>query len=143
MKPVDLEKLKQLTGGELPANPIGSCFDATAFQFVHTAREVAAGNPNAPTDCVMVHGIGVANLPGQEGELMGHAWLEFTHPKTGQKLAMDCVWLKFVPRDHYHRECKVRFCVKYTFDEFMQLWVQHDYPGPYHPKILAITERKS
>jgi hypothetical protein len=139
-KPVDLERLKALAGG-LPVNPIGSCFDAAAFQFVHTIREVKAGNPNAPRDAVMVHGIGVANMPGQEGELMGHAWLELNHPKTGQKLAMDCLWHEFVPRDQYHRDLKVRFCVKYKFDEFMQLWLEHDNPGPWNEKIRAITDR--
>lgn len=136
--PVDLERLRALAGG-LPANPIGSCFDSTGFQFVNAIKQISEGVPNPPTELRAVHGIGIANMPGQEGLLMAHAWLEFRAP-TGEALVLDCLWNTVVLREKYHSDFKVRFCVKYTFEEFMGLWTATDYPGPWHPKLLKLTE---
>lgn len=120
-----------MLNGRKPVNPFGSCFDSAAhILFMEPAL--------ADTDAVMCHGIGVANMPGQEGHLMAHAWIEFDHPKCA-RAALDPIWMIAQSADKYRKDMQMEFVITYTRDEFMKLWELHDYPGPYHPKIKAQT----
>jgi hypothetical protein len=112
-----------------PPNPWGSCFDSAAHNLI----------ANRDVDGLrMVHGIGIANRPGQEGLRVAHAWLEFPHEKVG-KVAFDPIWLKFVPADLYRKNLQVQYSVEYTRWDFMDLWHKHEFPGPWDEKIKKYT----
>ena len=117
--------------GKKPINPIGACFDTVAFQAMH--------GEEPPPDLLVCHGIGIANMPGQEGLQMAHAWLEW---KVGKKwMAYDTTWGWFLPRYRYRQELGITHMVVYNRDEFILLWLTHDYPGPFDPKIKVIADR--
>lgn len=115
-----------------PLNPIGQCFESAAHQFVHARKQ-------NPPSTIMVHGVGVANFPGQEGSPIGHAWLEMTNNR-GVKVALDTTWGIATPIDNYRKLIQVSFTVEYTFEGFVALWRLHGFPGPWHPRIKAAIE---
>jgi hypothetical protein len=119
--------------GQKPVNPIGSCFDTVAYQAVFA--------PDPPEDMRICHGIGVANMPGQEGAPIGHAWIEFTNC-FGQKVAMDTTWGKYVFASVYREQIKISYCVEYTKHEFVQLWYEKDHSGPWDAKIKKVVYGK-
>lgn len=95
------------------------------------------------------HGICVANKEGQEGMLIGHAWLECDHDEVPQedgsiakgRIAIDCIWLKAIPVDHYRKQLQASYIVEYTPDEFMDLWHKNNYPGPWDPQIIPLCKK--
>lgn len=117
--------------GKKPANPFGSCFDSAAWNIIGNNEW---GNPR------MCHGIGIANLTGQEGRRIAHAWIEFDHPKHGV-VAIDPIWLIPQSAEIYRKNLQVEYSVTYNCTDFIALWVKYDYPGPYDDKIKALTER--
>lgn len=131
---MNLSKKNQLKAerimGKKPLNPIGSCFDSAAYQFTHS--------PNRPKDCVICHGIGVANVPGQEGQTMAHAWLEYTFDNI--RCAMDTTWGVVELASAYRRDLKLAYVVEYDYLEFLMLWARHNYPGPFDKNIKAISD---
>lgn len=66
--------------GRKPINPIGQCFETAIRQLLFAG--------DAPDDARLCHGLGIANMPGQEGKVMAHAWVEYDHPGHG-RIAMD------------------------------------------------------
>ncbi len=110
-----------------PPNPFGTCFDSAAMILLTNLAD-------GLKDMVMVHGVGIANLPGIEGKKIAHAWIEFTHPKHG-KCALDPIWLIAQPVEIYYNNLQVSFTVEYAAEEFMREWRENDYPGPYCPTI--------
>jgi hypothetical protein len=116
-----------------PLNPIGTCFDSAAIQLM-------SGEANNPDGTVLVHGIITANLPGQEGWTIGHAWLEFESKHQGT-CCIDTTWGVIQSKETYYEGCRPTYIVKYTKSELLELWAKHDYPGPYDEKILAVTNR--
>lgn len=122
----DEEKSRRLMGRD-PHNPIGSCFDSvppTLFDWINSMP------------VKVCHAIGIATLPGQEGRVMAHAWLE----KDGY--AYDVIWAAKCPVEKYRADLNISYIVEYSTMEFMQLYIKTNYPGPWDPKILAITEKK-
>lgn len=117
--------------GRAPVNPIGTCFDTAAFQLIA---------PEAPPSVRLCHGIGIANLPGQEGLEMAHAWIELV-TNLGQKIALDTTWGDKALAERYRQELQLSYVVEYTQEQALELWKKHDYPGPWDERILAITER--
>lgn len=116
-----------------PINPIGECFDSAAFNFAFNEGEP---KPNER----MCHGIGIANMPGQEGQAMAHAWIEFNH-KSGVRLAFDTTWGEYMRAEKYRADLKLSYVVEYTLADFLEKWRLTDYPGPWDPKILEVSER--
>jgi hypothetical protein len=131
MKP-DVKAAAKIMGRE-PLNEIGSCFDTAGMHFL------AAGFPE---DSKLCHGIGIANIPGQEGKLMGHAWIEYYDKKRKVTAAFDTTWGISTPADHYRKQLNLSYCVVYTKREAFANWSKTDMPGPWDPKIFAITEAK-
>lgn len=115
----------EVTTGE-PPNPWGSCFDAVAHNVLGNLKE----------DITICHGIGIASRPGQEGMRVAHAWIEFEHPEG--RAALDCIWLKAVPAKKYRDDLKVEYVHEYTTGQFMTLWTQHDFPGPWDQAISNV-----
>lgn len=113
--------------GIKPVNPVGSCFDSAAHQLVFGEN---------PDDTVMCHGVGVANMPGQEGNTIGHAWLEFDHPKG--RVAIDTTWGVMVQANGYREKLKVKNITTYTKREFIKLWKKKIMPGPWEENIKKI-----
>jgi hypothetical protein len=118
--------------GRPPVNPIGTCFDSAARVFItldsyrwHAAR--------------ICHGIGVSNLPGEEGEPIAHAWIE-AYDKEHGRIAIDTTWMLAQPAKHYRENLQVSFVKDYTFVEFMQKWQETNYPGPWEEKLIALTK---
>lgn len=126
----DVEKAAKLMGRE-PINPVGSCFDTSAFQMLVEKDQ--------PSDIMLCHGIGIANMPGQEGHQMIHAWLEWT--VRGRKCAYDTTWGVLTTVEKYRRDLQLSYCVEYTRSEMLQLWFEHDFPGPWDEKIKAVAKK--
>lgn len=120
--------------GREPINPIGSCFDSSAHQLVY------GGDEYNPPGTYMCHGIGISNMPGEEGKQIGHAWLEYR--VEGGAIAIDTTWGLQAPAHQYRSLIKIAYAVEYTRDEFFQLWKQHGYSGPWDSRIKAITDGK-
>lgn len=112
-----------------PPNPWGSCFDAAAWNLV--------GNDDwgCPRMC---HGVGIANKPGEEGMPIAHAWIELDHPAHG-RIAVDPIWLVAQSADHYRKNLQVEYVVVYSRAEFLRLWEQHGYPGPWDERVQSLT----
>lgn len=115
--------------GMQPFNPIGECFDSAMHQIIF--------GEDPPKDVRLYHGIGISNAPGQEGNIMKHAWLQWTTDK-GRYIAYDSTWGVMLPADRYREHLQISYEVYYTRDEAFALWRKHDYPGPWDPKIMAV-----
>jgi hypothetical protein len=119
-----------LADGRKPANEFGTCFDAAAISLL--------ANPGHPS-AIICHGVCVSNLPGQEGEHMAHAWIELIHEKYGH-VAIDPIWLVAMPQEKYRKDTKCEYVVTYTRAEFMRLWRETDYPGPWDERVAVYTK---
>lgn len=115
--------------GKMAPNPFGSCFDAAAHNFI--------GNMEVES-MVMCHGIGIANYPGQEGQRICHAWIEFDHPQG--RAAMDPIWLMAQPVDIYRKNFQVELVVEYSKDDFIAKWKETGFPGPWDERVWALTK---
>lgn len=113
-----------------PINPIGKCFDSSAHQAVY--------GDDPPEDMRICHGIGIANMPGEEGHQMGHAWLEWSLRE--KRIAFDTTWGVATCAAHYRKMLRVSYVVEYTRDEFLKNWIAHDMPGPWDEKIREVTD---
>lgn len=94
--------------GKPPANPWGSCFDVAAHNLM--------GNLDIE-GMVMCHGVGISNKPGQEGERIAHAWIEFDHTIHG-RVAVDPIWLIAQSADHYRETLKQNWLLLTTPQNF-------------------------
>lgn len=112
-----------------PPNPWGSCFDAAAHLLI--------GNDDW-ADPRMCHGTGVANKPDEEGTPIAHAWIELDHPEHG-RIAIDPIWLKATRAEHYRKTIQVGYAVSYARTEFLRLWAEHNFPGPWDERVAALT----
>lgn len=110
------------------ANPFGSCFDSAAKLLLTWNRGKA----------VMCHGVCIANKPGEEGETIAHAWLEFVH-EDFKTYAVDPIFMVAQDRYEYRKNLKPSYIRQYKFKEFFELWTLHDYPGPWDPEIKKYT----
>jgi hypothetical protein len=86
----------------------------------------------------MCHGVGIANKPGEEGRRIAHAWIELDHPEYG-RIAIDPIWLCAQEADHYRKNLQVEYVVMYSREEFLRLWAEHDYPGPWDKRVKPLT----
>jgi len=114
--------------GREPVNPYGSCFDAAA-RLILTPSFL---------EISMVHGIGIANKPGEEGNEIAHAWVEFTHTDN-ERYAIDPIWMVAQPVKIYRNNLKVNYAVEYKKIDFMQRWIKTNFPGPWDDKIFKFT----
>lgn len=134
MKALNVAAAIALMGGRKPVNPIGQCFESAIRQACFAEYPEGA-------QVKLCHGIGVANLPGQEGCPMGHAWVEVIIP--GQRVALDTTWgVRRLAAD-YRRDMKLEFVLEYTPAAALTLWRLHDMPGPWHRRIREITDAYS
>lgn len=118
--------------GKEAANPFGSCFDAAAINLLANLK-------CGLSSMVMCHGIGVSNHPDSVGEKVAHAWIEFDHPKG--RAAFDPIFLIAQSAEIYRKNFQAEFVVEYSKNQFISLWEQYDYPGPYDAKIKAIADK--
>lgn len=123
-KSYDHKKTVDLLGRE-PINPVGSCFDSVGHQLFDWLDKVPFK---------ICHGIGVATIPGQEGQVIGHAWLE----RDG--FAFDTTWGAKCPIEKYRRDLGLTYVVEYSPMQFFAAWVATNNPGPWDEKIRAITD---
>ena len=135
MSTADIEKASELMGGRKPINEVGTCFDSSYLTFIHPTNS----SIRQPGDR-LCHGIGVANMPGQEGNVMGHAWIEFDHQ--GRRAAYDSIWGVTTSAEKYRADLKLEYVREYTFEDAVVLGHLHDYSGPWDDKIKAITDKK-
>ena len=129
----EYEEMVKIKGRE-PLNPIGSCFDSAAFEVVFGQR----GEGSEFSSKKLVHGLIIANAPGQEGTLIAHAWVEAK--LKGEPVVLDTIWGEVYPKHRYYEATKPR-CVKtFTRSKAFQLWAMKDHPGPWHPQHVEIQE---
>jgi hypothetical protein len=132
MKKANLKKAIELMKRK-PVNPVGECFDHAIHQLL------APGD--APSSARLCHGIGVANMPGQEGNRMAHAWVEFVD-NAGRKLAIDTTWGMIQPAYKYRKDGRLDYVVEYTVEQARLLWEINNMPGPWDPAIRAVADGK-
>jgi hypothetical protein len=113
--------------GREPINPIGKCFESTGH--------LALYDKAIPNNITICHGIGVATMPGEEGTLIKHAWIE-----DDKGWAYDTTWGLKTKAADYKKKLKIRYMVRYKFREFVLLVHQHNNAGPFDEKIKAIGE---
>lgn len=114
-----LKKVKKLMKGREPVNPLGNCFDSSLSQMFAWEED--------PPELVLCHAIGIANFPGQEGEEMAHAWVEFTTPK-GEKAAVDTTYNLIIDAAHYRKQLNIKYLVCYTKEQLLK-----EHKDEYHP----------
>jgi hypothetical protein len=130
---MDINYKKAVTAvGAEPINPIGQCFDSAIHQLVY------GGENMNPDGTVLCHGVVVANYPGSEGVIVGHAWLEFNHG--GEEGVIDTTWGKIVKKEHYYSQVQVLYKVTYTRDEAANLWLLQGFSGPWDPQVKNAVE---
>lgn len=118
----NIQKATELMGRP-PVNPIGECFDSVgvqALKWMYAKRLFK-----------VCHGIGIASMPGQEGNEIKHAWIEI------EDLAFDATWGVAMEIKKYRSDLKLNYVIEYSVPEFFALWMKHDFPGPWDAKIQA------
>lgn len=130
----DQYKLIVKKAGKEPINPIGTCFDSTGHQIL------CVKPPPEVSNMKVCHGLGVANMPGQEGKAIAHAWIEFDHVDNNFRVAMDTTWGEFVSAEVYRKDLKMNYVVEYTPEEFVNMWRKHNYPGPWDYKLVELQK---
>ena len=127
-----IEKAIETIGKE-PVYPIGKCFDniIPALRDLKESKEFF--------NIKICHGIGIANMPGQEGKSMAHAWLECQNEQ-GCIFALDVSWMVIQPAVFYKKELSVKYEVKYSIDEFLDMFFENNYPGPWDKKIQEVID---
>lgn len=124
-----ISKAIQIMGKE-PINPLGSCFDSAAHQMIF--------GENKPDGLTLCHGIGISNMPGDNGNEMAHAWIEWPHPVG--RIAYDTTWGVATFAEKYRADLKLSYFVEYSLEEAWELWLAFDYPGPWDNKIAKISD---
>lgn len=122
-----MKTVEELMGGRKPVNPIGQCFDSAAWCLIDLGSKMT-----------MCHGIGVSNMPGEEKDFIAHAWLEAMHE--GQKVALDTTWMLAQPADLYRKNLQLSYVIQYNYHDFIKLWADRGFPGPYDKRIAAVTK---
>jgi len=130
----NIKKAIKLMGGRKPMNPIGECFDSSLCCLLVPKLNKEIINLK---DIKLCHGIGVANMPGQEGEKMAHAWLEFTNEK-GVRVALDTTWGVSTQANHYRKSIKINYVVEYIPQEALENWKKEN--APWDKKIKQLTK---
>lgn len=133
--PPDIKKAEQIMGMKTKSKP-GNCFDNIAKMLLIFLRQSDIKNIR------VVHGIGTANWPNQEGNKMGHAWIEFDSKDNLIRGAYDAIWDVATQRDHFHKRLKVEYFVEYGPKRFLRLWRLNHYPGPWDKKIKEVVNSK-
>lgn len=99
----------------------GRCFDDAALAVVQF-----------PPGAILCHGIGIANAPGEEGNVIKHAWVEYEGD------AFDTVWMARQDRTEYRAALKLSYVVEYDQAAVWENWRRYDMPGPWDEKIRAV-----
>tara|TARA_R100000306_G_scaffold10276_1_gene13035 strand:+ start:1104 stop:1559 length:456 start_codon:yes stop_codon:yes gene_type:complete len=141
----DIKKAELAVGRKLK-NEWGTCFDSVpkelmdiGFLYPKSREELCIVESPVYTSIVVCHGIGVANMPGQEGTPNAHAWIEFV--KNGELWAYDVLWGIAVGAEKYRKDLKLSYVIEYTMEEFIAKWLETDNPGPWDAKIKKISDR--
>ena len=131
---VNIKKAIELMGKK-PMNPIGECFDSSLHCLLNPElnQEIIKLK-----DVKLCHGIGIANIPGQEGREMAHAWIEYTR-ENGKRAALDTTWGVATGADHYHKGIESNYVVEYTPEEALENWKKG--VAPWDKKIKQISKR--
>lgn len=128
----NIKKAIKGMGGRKPLNPIGSCFDSSLHLLLHPELNQNIINLK---DVKLCHGIGITNMPEQEGHKMAHAWLEYTH-EDGVRVAIDTTWGVATQAEHYRKTLKLNYVIEYTPEKATKLW---ETPAPWDDKIRQVA----
>jgi hypothetical protein len=137
----NVNKASELMGKE-PIAPIGMCFTAALDALSALSEKVAAGEAK---DLALIHAIGVANMPGQEGKTIAHAWVEFTLVggiHAGEKFAFEPIWGVIVPVEKMKESLKVSYSIRYTIKDIELLMFKDGRfdTGPWNKQIIELAE---
>jgi hypothetical protein len=109
---------------------MGTCFDDAALFFIKNDMVEM-------TDAKLVHGIGIANYPGQEGKRIAHAWIEVTN-EHGLRIAIDVGAMVGQDASIYRANLKVERTVEYGCDNFVELWAEKGNAGPWDEEMRGL-----
>ena len=60
-------------------------------------------------------------------------------PPQHGRIAIDPIWLVAQHADRYRNTLQVEYAVTYGREEFLRLWAEHNYPGPWDERVRALT----
>ena len=134
-----LNETIKLMGGLEPQAPIGMCFTA-ALDALSVLQDKALNGE--ASDVKLVHGIGTANMPGQEGRTIAHAWIEFNHKQSDQRMVMEPIWCIVTTAKNLRESLKVSYSVEYSLEDLKTLMFKDGRfdTGPWDEKINALAE---
>jgi len=121
---ISRKSLRHLTIYVDVSKNFGRCFETAAFAVVRF-----------PCGAKVCHGIGLANVPGQEGETIAHAWIEL------DGIAYDATYLTRTPASLYRENLKVSYVVEYTQSQIWRNCRKYNSFGPWDEKIKAGLEQ--
>lgn len=103
--------------GRKPINPIGECFECSTRYLL---------DPKLNKDFLklknvrLCHGIGICNIPGQEGEKIAHGWIEFTTIEDNVDIVFDTTWGTLTKASLYRKRLKLKYVIEYTPKEALE-----------------------
>lgn len=109
-------------------NPIGTCYECVAAHVLEWKKG------HLPSSLRIIHGICVANVPGEEGTTITHAWFEWNG------WAYDVIMGQKYDLELFRETTKVSRSYKYTVQKFMRQWKKFKYPGPWEEELIKIQK---
>ena len=135
ISPAQLKEASLKMEGRKPLNPIGQCFESALHAYFQLRKLELEGSIR---NLRLVHGIGTANMPGQEGESIAHAWLTFERDK--ELLAFEPTWGVVVPAENVTRDLQVSYKVTYDYRDLVMVITMNNNIdiGPWDSEILKV-----
>ena len=125
-------------GGLEPMNPIGQCFESALHAYYKTRQYELSGQIK---DLALVHGIGIANMPGQVGKTIAHAWITYFASDDLETLrAFEPTWGVLTTHAKILTDLKVKYAKAYSYEEIKSEITKNNNIdiGPWDPKVLAV-----
>lgn len=125
-------------GGLTPMNPIGQCFESALHAYYASRKYELKGNIK---DLALVHGIGIANMPGQEGKTIAHAWITYFASDDPEVLrAYEPTWGVVTTDAKILKDLNVKYARAYDYEQIKYEITKNNNIdiGPWDPKVLAV-----
>ena len=125
-------------GGLEPMNPIGQCFESALHAYYKTRQYELSGQIK---DLALVHGIGIANMPGQVGKTIAHAWITYFASDDLETLrAFEPTWGVLTTHAKILQDLKVKYAKAYDYEQIKYEITKNNNIdiGPWDSKVLAV-----
>lgn len=137
----DLKEAVMKMEGRTPINPIGQCFESALFAYYYLRQAEIEGDVSEVT---LIHAEGVANMPGQAGKPIVHAWVRFRNKTITELVAFEPTWGIYTTHAKILTDLQVKYVKEYTYED-----IKHEITkdnnidiGPWDQHILSLAEKK-